>query len=197
MRIILSSWGWKKPCWSVCHMCVQRRFSNLMGGLGCSWGTAPGVHTHTVHYRALFCGNSSLIPMPWDWRRWKVTGYQPQWVVFLGWLWWTGDWFVWCLQTHKFAVRADQKKPCSLFQSCWKKALIQVKFALTGWCSVHSLSLPVVFVKPRYALMWSWSIWAHDLLCCNCGEDKPKGSVFPSHKDSVATIQVGASMLVG
>lgn len=94
---------------------------------------------------------------------------------------------MWCLQTHKFAARADRKKTCSLFQSCWAKAVVQVKFSLTSWCSVHSLSLPVVFVKPCYALMWSWNMWAHDLMCCNCGEDKPKGSVCPLHKDSVAT----------
>lgn len=169
------------------HMCVQRRFSHLMGRLGCSWGTAPRVHRHCPLQRPIlweFLLNPNamrLKEMKGDWLSTTVSCLHGMTVVNQSALVIAGNGLCDVCKHTRLQLEQIRKKPCSLFQSCWEKALIQVKFALTSWCSVHSLSLPVVFVKPCYALMWSWSIWAHDLLCCNCGGDKSLKEVSARH----------------
>lgn len=83
------------------------------------WETGPGVHA-CCWLQSPFLESSFLLPTPQDWRRRNVTWMSTtvnclhgMTVVNQSTLVIAADWFVWCLQTHKFAARADQKQNMS------------------------------------------------------------------------------------
>lgn len=62
VKIIPSSWktkpGWKKHCCCVCHMCVQIRYSNMMGRLGSS------LRNYTWNPHMLFAAEPYSVGVP-------------------------------------------------------------------------------------------------------------------------------------
>lgn len=135
VKIIPSSWrtkaGWKQHCCFVCHMCVQRRYSNLMGGWDPHWGTV--VHTCCWLQRP-FLWEFLLTPNTLRPKEKKCDlNVNPSWADCGEAVNTSYCWGLVCVMFANTSLQLEQirkKPPCPLFQSCWEKALIQVKLCL-------------------------------------------------------------------
>lgn len=151
VKIFPSSWrmraGWKKNCCFVCHVCVQRRYSNLMGRLGsslgnCTWSPHMLLTAEPLSVELLLTPNT-LRPKEKKCDLDVNHSELPSWVD-------CGEpinasycWGLVCVMFANTNLQLEQirKNPQVLyFSHAGRRLSSKSNCALTCWCSAHSFS---------------------------------------------------------